>query len=63
MWLQTYRAAVVKYQIIAGCLSGLTEFLYVFPLNPQKKESRKIYDYMTAVAKKHKEIRVAPRGV
>ncbi|XP_021932903.1 DNA-dependent protein kinase catalytic subunit-like isoform X3 [Zootermopsis nevadensis] len=60
--MQTRLASAVKYQIIAGCLSGLTEFLYVFPLNPEEKEGKKIYDCMTAVAQKHGEMRVAPRA-
>jgi len=59
--LQTSVASAVKYQIIAGCMSGLTEFLYVFPLDPQGEVGQRIYDYMTAVAKKHKEMNVAPR--
>jgi hypothetical protein len=59
--LQTSVATAVKYQIIAGCLSGLTEYLYVFPLDPQREDGQRIYDYMTAVAKKHKEMNVAPR--
>jgi hypothetical protein len=59
--LQTSVATVVKYQIIAGCLSGLTEFLCVFPLDPQEEVGQRIYDYMKAVAKKHKEMNVAPR--
>lgn len=59
--LQTSVTTVVKYQVIAGCLSGLTEFLYVFPLDPQEEVGQRIYDYMTAVAKKRKEMNVAPR--
>jgi hypothetical protein len=61
MLLQTSRATVVKYQIIAGCLNGLTEYLYEFPLKPEEKEGQRIYACVTAVAQKHKEMRVAPR--
>jgi len=61
LYLQTSVATAVKYQIIAGCLSGLTEFLYVFPLDPQEDVGQRIYGYMTAVAKKRKEMHVAPR--
>ncbi|XP_069690626.1 DNA-dependent protein kinase catalytic subunit-like isoform X3 [Periplaneta americana] len=61
---QKYDGSTIKYQVVVGCLNGLTEYLYVFPLNTKENEAtcKKVYNYMKEVSLKHKEMRVAPRA-
>ncbi|CAG2067536.1 unnamed protein product, partial [Timema podura] len=62
--LQTTRASSVSFPLIAGCLNGLTEFLYSFSQSPEDspENCRRIYTYVKKLSEPGQGRRVAQRA-